>query len=574
MGNKRLRKYSKGEAARFITRTRALRKLQLSLNDFRKLCILKGIYPREPRNRVRAQKGQHGAKTLYYVKDIRFLSHEPLMLKFREMKIFIRKLQHALNKNNKEAALRIEGNRPVFKLDHLVKERYPTFLDAIRDLDDCLSLCFLYASLPKGKGAPVQVTSMARRLTTEFMHYIIEAKALRKVFISIKGIYYQAEVKGQLVTWVVPHSLGYKAPDRGEVDLRVMKTFMDFYTYLLGFVNFRLYHSLNLIYPPKLGLSYETESSKSERTALDLENETIASLSQPLAKTPGAHSSEEEEIAMDDFKLNGDTAKLEEMKKEMELTKQLQHLFDGLKFYANREVPRESLVFIIRSCGGQVSWDKNIYEGATFDENDETVTHQIVDRPLGMIGKQFMSRYYIQPQWVFDCVNYRQLLPVEDYFPGATLPPHISPFVVERLGEYVPPEMETLKAAKAGETVRLTVPGAKKSEDESDVEDTEMEDEEVEEHESDVDISEEEASKVAKMKVKPGQVERVDKEKEKAQEDREHKRFGEMLMKRKHKRLYRNIMETKRKRANEARYLSRKREQAEEGKPKKKKRVQ
>ena len=93
---------------------------------------------------------------------------------------------------------------------HTIIYRYPTFLDAIRDLDDCLSLCFLYASLPKGKGAPVQVTSMARRLTTEFMHYIIEAKALRKVFISIKGIYYQAEVKGQLVTWVVPHSLGYK----------------------------------------------------------------------------------------------------------------------------------------------------------------------------------------------------------------------------------------------------------------------------------------------------------------------------------------------------------------------------
>nr|CAG4635436.1 EOG090X05E6 [Artemia franciscana] len=336
-----------------------------------------------------------------------------------------------------------------------------------------------------------------------------------------------------------PSHFFWEAPDRGEVDLRVMKTFMDFYTYLLGFVNFRLYHSLNLIYPPKLGLSYETESSKSERTALDLENETIASLSQPLAKTPGAHSSEEEEIVMDDFKLNGDTAKLEEMKKEMELTKQLQHLFDGLKFYANREVPRESLVFIIRSCGGQVSWDKNIYEGATFDENDETVTHQIVDRPLGMIGKQFMSRYYIQPQWVFDCVNYRQLLPVEDYFPGATLPPHISPFVVERLGEYVPPEMETLKAAKAGETFLIDA-----------------------------------VAIVAKMKVKPGQVERVDKEKEKAQEDREHKRFGEMLMKRKHKRLYRNIMETKRKRANEARYLSRKREQAEEGKPKKKKRVQ
>ena len=40
----------------------------------------------------------------------------------------------------------------------------------------------------------------------EFMHYIIESKSLRKVFLSIKGIYYQAEVKGQTVTWITPYN--------------------------------------------------------------------------------------------------------------------------------------------------------------------------------------------------------------------------------------------------------------------------------------------------------------------------------------------------------------------------------
>lgn len=56
-----------------------------------------------------------------------------------------------------------------------------------------------------------------------------------------------------------------------------------------------------------------------------------------------------------------------------------------------------------------------------------------------------ICRYYVQPQWVFDCVNARELLPVEKYFIGTTLPPHLSPFTVEyRTQRYVPPEEKAL----------------------------------------------------------------------------------------------------------------------------------
>lgn len=82
---------------------------------------------------------------------------------------------------------------------------------------------------------------------------------------------------------------------------------------------------------------------------------------------------------------------MEEAKKEAESLLRLQSLFKGLKFYINREVPRESLVFIVRSCEGEVSWDASIFPGATFDEADESITHQIVDRPT--IDKQYLSRY-------------------------------------------------------------------------------------------------------------------------------------------------------------------------------------
>lgn len=60
-------------------------------------------------------------------------------------------------------------------------------------------------------------------------------------------------------------------------------------------------------------------------------------------------------------------------------------------------------------------------------------------------------RYYIQPQWVYDCVNAKILLPVEDYFLGVTLPPHLSPFVEEKDGDYVPPEKLKVMALQRGE---------------------------------------------------------------------------------------------------------------------------
>ena len=44
----------------------------------------------------------------------------------------------------------LEQTKPVFTLDHLVRERYPTFVHALRDIDDALCMVHLYAMLPVG----------------------------------------------------------------------------------------------------------------------------------------------------------------------------------------------------------------------------------------------------------------------------------------------------------------------------------------------------------------------------------------------------------------------------------------
>ena len=84
-------------------------------------------------------------------------------------------------------------------------DRYPTFIDAVRDIDDALCLVFLFASLPSGNRLPPSLIENCARLSAEWQLYIMHTRALRKTFLSIKGVYFQAEVMDQNVTWLVPY---------------------------------------------------------------------------------------------------------------------------------------------------------------------------------------------------------------------------------------------------------------------------------------------------------------------------------------------------------------------------------
>ncbi|KAF2009322.1 hypothetical protein BU24DRAFT_380797 [Aaosphaeria arxii CBS 175.79] len=487
------KKGTSGAAKNYITRTRAVKKLQISLPDFRRLCIFKGIYPREPRNKKKVSKGSTAATTFYYTKDIQYLLHEPLLNKFREHKAVAKKIGRALGRGEVGDAKRLEKTHiPKVKLDHIIKERYPTFIDALRDLDDALSMLFLFANLPSSEYVPAKTIALCQRLCLEFEHYVIASHALRKSFLSIKGIYYQATIQGQDILWLVPYRFVQRTG--GDIDFRIMGTFVEFYTTLLGFVNFRLYASVGLVYPPKFDAKSDEQGGElgafqiegrritqgDESSAEDIEPQAITSAEaqaevEKIVALAASTEQEQQETLADAVRTedsNNDSidtfeptaADADVLPQPEASSAEAAALFAPFTFYLSRETPRAPLEFILKAFGSKrVGWDGSLGDGAfTTDESNPAITHQIVDRPVvanGSLPEPYVpetdnggatvtkaqwprstmpGRTYVQPQWVWDCVNQGKLLRPDLYAPGAELPPHLSPWVKAKKGEYDP----------------------------------------------------------------------------------------------------------------------------------------
>jgi pescadillo protein len=101
----------RGLVTKYISRSKAIRKLQLSLKDFRRLCILKGVYPREP-----PQKLKKLNKTYYHTKDINYLGADVLIERFRREKVFLKKYKKAKAKRNMGQVKYLAKHKPKYSL--------------------------------------------------------------------------------------------------------------------------------------------------------------------------------------------------------------------------------------------------------------------------------------------------------------------------------------------------------------------------------------------------------------------------------------------------------------------------
>lgn len=318
---------------------------------------------------------------------------------------------------------------------------------------------------------------------------------------------------GEPITWVVPHAFTQSVPK--EVDFRVMLTFLEFYEVFMRFVLFKLYHLQNIAYPPVVDPVLEAEGCcllAIHDTATDIPAPTSAPVTKSKknkvdeklqAKVTEAieefgDDEEEEELgesltgplasAFNSMVPAGQEGDLERntFSSSMDEATRAARLFEGLVFFLNREIPRACLQVCILSFGGLVGWQG---AGSPIDINDTRITHHIVDRPMqAQPGK---SREYIQPQWVFDSLNAQLRLPTRGYAPGATLPPHLSPFVDDEKEGYVPQYREEIRRMQGKPPVDKA---AEKKPEASDEEEEEGEMDVSEEEEGDESGEEEEES--------------------------------------------------------------------------------
>lgn len=408
---------------RYLTKQQACRLLQVDSMQFRRLCILKGIYPRAIGRSK--QKASGSEKQLYYAREIKWLVHDQLPSKIYAFKAWERKVRTAeALKRKADLAMLRRVTKPAYALDATLKERYPTFLDAVRDVDDAMTNIALYAFMsPEVNSAttiefhhalPVGLHEKAVETVARWLSFVSKAKALSKGFVSVKGYYYEAVIKGQRVMWLMPHEYASKFPSG--VQQYILITFLEIQCELMRFVLFKLEREL----AAELAERARREDEGDDEHAADFARgataeDATAGAAGASGGAGGAGNALADPEKADLAALRAAAVGKDGIRAELAL---VSRIFEGLTFYIGRECPAKHCRFVITACGGRI-----------VEAPGAGVTHHVIDRPQLAPGQtRQAATEYIQPQYLFDCLNARALLPVRGYRLGEELPPHTSPF--------------------------------------------------------------------------------------------------------------------------------------------------
>ena len=395
-----------GKSSKLIREEKALDRVALTPEDFRRVAILKDVHPQVmPQDRS-------SPWAYFHKSDLALINGDTFSWFIRHKQSWENKYKKAVNRGETFSA-----PQPKPPYAELIRSRYPTVADAIRDLDDGLTTVALVSQLASVPHIDAARIRRASELIAEFHFYVAKAQLLKKGFISVKGYYFEASIEMMPVIWRIPHRFPLQVEEG--VDYKVIADFLELYENLLSFINAHLYRSIEMKYPPsidqekwakRLYIDSIMDQEEAPKYVEAEENENSKSLEEEIKKASEAVPDADEE----------------------ELVIEKTGIFAGLRFVIDSKVPADPFIFVIRSLGGEIEY---------FDPQSLQVNYEITDRKE--LDGAVIGRSYVQPQWVFDCLNEKRILPVDDYIPGAILPVHRSPFEgIEEIPDSIDAELE------------------------------------------------------------------------------------------------------------------------------------
>ncbi|EAY18218.1 Pescadillo N-terminus family protein [Trichomonas vaginalis G3] len=387
-------KGKEGKSSNLVKEDEAIERVALDPKDMGRMAILRGVYPKV------SPKDKNSPWAYFHKKDLQMINSDPMAWFIRDHANWLK--HHEKRYNRKELD---QTPEPVAPYDQLIRSRYPTFADAIKDLDDALTTVALFAQMSGSDILDSARVLKCRHLLAEFHYYVSHKHLLTKGFISKRGFHFEAQIEGLPVVWLIPHQFTLsKDPD---VDYTVLLNFLELYENLLSFVNLRLFKLIGLKYPPEYDQK-KWDSGFYIDAIIDNNEQPVV---ESVAEAPADAKVDMDKVAGIFAKAAAETVENDEEKADS-------GVFGNYVFTIGRETPRDALALIIRSLGGRIIWDES--------SKDTSITHTITDRKV--INERVLSRKYIQPQWVFDCLNKHSSLDCAPYQPGQVLPPHLSPW--------------------------------------------------------------------------------------------------------------------------------------------------
>ena len=389
-----------GKSSNLVPESEAINRTDLDPKDMRRMCILRGVYPRE------MPKDKSSPWSYFHKEDLTMINNDSMAWYIREHASWLKHHNKRFYRQEQDGTA-----EPIAPYDQLIRSRYPRFTDALRDLDDALTTVALFAQMSGSKIIASDRVLNCRHLIAEFHYYVSHKHLLTKGFISKRGFHFEANIEGVPIVWLLPHQ--FTLQEDPSVDYTVLLNFLELYENLLGFVNLRLFKKIGLKYKPE----YDQKKWDAGYYIDAIIDSTPTKPVEGVAEAPAPEITEEsKEKVLDAF---SKAAQNQEATEETEVVET--GVFGKLVFTIGREVSaRDSMALIIRSLGGTIIWDENSL--------DKSITHTICDRK--QIKDRVLTRKYVQPQWVVDCLNKHAVLEEGPYAPGEVLPPHLSPWDV------------------------------------------------------------------------------------------------------------------------------------------------